>query len=122
MLHTDSFYQKIWKNIINSKEIFYIDSLNNKKSYKELSKNIKKMTHIFLDQKNQSTVIIAKKKFLPLLCHYWNGTFRKYMDTSKFRKSNRKKFKSNIQFKTKINSNRSKIFTRNIRYFRKIEY
>ncbi len=63
MLHINSFYQKIWKNIINSEEIFYIDSSNNKKSYKELSENIKKMSHIFLDQKNQLTVIMAKKNF-----------------------------------------------------------
>lgn len=63
MLNIDSFYQKIWKNISNSKEIFYTDSLNNKNSYKELSENIKKISHIFLDQKNQLTVIMAKKSF-----------------------------------------------------------
>lgn len=63
MLLIKDFYKRIWNNISVSKEIFYIDSEKNTKSYHDLSKNIKKMSYIFSDQQNQLTVIIAKKSF-----------------------------------------------------------
>ena len=63
MSNIQDFYQVIWSNIKNSDKNFYIDSLKNEKSYKDLYQDIQTFSKIFCDQTNQLTVILAKKNY-----------------------------------------------------------
>ena len=59
----NDFYQIIWNNINHLDKAFYIDSSNVRKSYRELSVDIQKFFRFFNNQKNQLTVILAKKNY-----------------------------------------------------------
>lgn len=59
----NDFYQIIWNNINHLDKEFYIDSSNVRKSYHELSVDIQKFFRFFNNQKNQLTVILAKKNY-----------------------------------------------------------